>query len=144
MPRLRVARRRPPGLGDLPYYGDRPGPEIDPGRGLMPAWINNFTTANYPFIVGTAAQQILPANPLRAYLLIQNKDGASDLFINFGQKPTAFNGLIIIPRGNYELIGGATGGSFVPSDSVWLLGDAANMEGVVIEGVLPPVLPVGG
>lgn len=107
----------------------------------MPAWINNYTTANYPFIVGTAAQQILPANPLRSYLLIQNKDGASDLFVNFGQKATAFNGLIIIPRGNYELIGGATGGSFVPSDSVWLLGDAANMEGVVIEGVLPPVLP---
>lgn len=138
MPRLRVQRGPGRNLGDLPYYGDRPGPVNDPGLGLIPAWINNYTTANYPFIVGLAAQQIIPANPLRAYLLIQNKNGASDMFINFGQKATAFNGVILIPRGNYELIGGSNGGSFVPSDSVWILGGAANMEGVLVEGVLPP------
>jgi hypothetical protein len=84
--------------------------------------------------------QIVPANPLRVYVLVQNKNAANDMFINFGSKATEYNGIIIIPRGNYELIGGAEGGAFCPVDSVHILGAAAGMDGVLVEGVFPPVL----
>jgi hypothetical protein len=70
-------------------------------------------------------------------LLVQNKDAASDMFINFGQKPTAFNSIIIRPLGNYEFVGGSFGGAFCPSNSVWILGGAVGMNGALVEGVLP-------
>ena len=114
----------------------------DPGAGLLPDWRNSFTAATYPFTIGLTAMQIVPANPLRCYLLVQNKSAASDMFINFGQKPTADNGVIIIPRGNYEFIGGANGGPYSPGNSIWMLGAAAALSGVLVEGVLPPVLPI--
>ena len=125
--------------------GEIPGTKFptrinDPGSGLFPQWINGYTASLYPFVIGLASQQIIPANPLRAYLLIQNKDAAADMLINFGSEATAFSSVIIIPRGNYELIGGAYGGSFVPGDSVHVLGTAAGMQGALIEGVLPPLL----
>ncbi len=128
-------------LGDIPSRREAVGPINDPGAGLIPEWINNWTASNFPFVIGLTSERIIPANPLRSYLLVQNKSAASDMFINFGQKATTFNGVIIIPRGNYEFIGGAVGGSFVPSDSVWLLGAAAGLEGVLVEGVLPPISP---
>lgn len=136
-------RRGQGGLGDLPYGRDMPGPMNDPGAGLIPEWTNNFTATNFPFVIGTTSEQIIPANPLRAYVLIQNKNAASDMFVNFGNSATTFNGIIIIPRGNYELIGGAVGGPFSPSDSVHVLGAAAAMQGVIVEGVLPPIVPGG-
>ena len=114
---------------------------LDPGSGLLPDWVNNYTAATYPFVIGTTAEQIVPANPLRCYLLVQNKSGASDMFINFGQKATG-GSVIIIPRGNYEFVGVATGGPFSPGNSVWLLGGAAALIGVLVEGVLPPVIPI--
>jgi hypothetical protein len=137
-------RRRPGQLGDLPLTQrlDRaPGPLHDPGTGLIPEWVNNYTATLFPFVIGLASQIIIPSNPLRTYVLIQNKDAVNDMFINFGNDATTFNGIIIIPRGNYELIGGANGGPFCPSDSVHVLGAAAGMNGVIVEGVLPPVMP---
>ncbi len=140
--RRQHGRRQQQGpLGDIPSRGESVGPRFDPGFGLRPDWINNYTAALYPFVAGVTAQQIVPANPLRTYLIVQNKNAASDMFINFGQKATALNGLIIIPRGNFELIGGANGGAFCPSDSVWILGAAAGLNGVLMEGVLPPIIP---
>ena len=131
-------------LGDLPYTHKRerrPGPEISPGAGLIPEWINYYRASNFPFVIGLASEQIIPANPLRAYVLIQNKSAVSNMLVNFGNDVTAFNGIIIIPLGNYEFIGGATGGSFSPSDSIHVLGAAAGLNGVIVEGVLPPVMP---
>ena len=124
---------------DVHYPGDRGAVPGQPGRTPSGAarWVNRYTATNFPFVIGTESEQIIPANPLRAYLLVQNKDAGSDMFLNFGQKANAFNGVIIVPRGNFELIGGSIGGPFVPSDSVWIVGAAAVMEGVLIEGVLP-------
>lgn len=138
---------RQKGLGRLPEplakERDQRGKRIlDPGGGLIPDWINNFTAAIYPFEIGLTAEQIVPANPLRCYLLVQNKSALTDMFINFGQKATADNSVIIIPRGNYEFVGGAVGGPFSPGNSVWVLGGAAALPGVLVEGVLPPVIPV--
>lgn len=135
------------GLGTLPeslvlersFKGKR---ILDPGAGVIPEWTNNYRSSNYPFTIGLTSLQIVPANPLRCYLLIQNKNAASDMFINFGSKATTDNGIIIIPRGNYEFVGGAVGGDFSPGNSVWLLGAVAAMKGVLVEGVLPPVIPI--
>lgn len=100
-------------------------------------WLNPYTQSNFPFIVGTASIQILPANPLRCYLLIQNKS-AGNMYVNFGQNANTFNGIQIITIGNYELIGGARGGAFCPSDGIYIIGDAASLSGVVTEGVIMP------
>jgi len=131
--------RQDPEPGGVHYPGDRGAVPGQPGRGPRGAarWVNSYTSTNFPFIIGLESQQIVPANPLRTYLLIQNKDAGADMFINFGQKANAFNGVIIVPRGNYELIGGSAGGPFVPSDSIWLIGAVADMDGVLVEGVLP-------
>ena len=125
-------------LGDLPYERDRQGRLNRPSGGLVYGeWENKYTASLYPFVATPVALIVIPANPRRAYVLIQNKDAASDLLVNFGQKPTAFNGVIIEPGGNYEFVGGSFGGAFVPSDSVWVLGTAATQDGVLVEGVLP-------
>ena len=131
-------------LGELPedqLKDRRPGPMHDPGAGLIPEWYNYYTSNNYGFQVGTVSENILPANRLRAYVLVQNKDAAADMYISFGASADAFNGVLIIPRGNYELIGGEKGGAFVPSDSIHVLGTVANQQGVLVEGVMPPVMP---
>ena len=125
-------------LGDLPYDRDVGGKLNRPSGGLLYGeWENRYTASLYPFLTEATAQQIIPANARRAYLLVQNKDPANDLLVNFGQKPTAFNSVIIEPRGNYEFVGGSFGGAFVPMDSVWVLGGAVSMNGVLVEGVLP-------
>jgi hypothetical protein len=125
-------------LGDLPYDRDHIGPMNRPSAALQPGeWENRDTASLYPFTVGLAAIQVVPANSRRTYVLVQNKDAASDMLLSFGQKPTTFSSVIIIPRGNYELVGGSFGGAFVPSNSVWVLGTAAAMDGVLVEGVLP-------
>ena len=132
-------RRRELGLGELPPSHYRAGSMIDPDAGLIPEWVNRYKQSNFPFVIGVASEQIIPSNPLRVYVLIQNKNAASDMFINFGNDATPFNGIIIVPRGNYELIGGANGGPYCPSDSIHVLGAVAAMNGVVTEGILPPI-----
>lgn len=113
----------------------------EPGAGLLYNWINPYTQSNTPFITGVGSAMILPANPIRSYVLIQNKNNAANMFINFGSSANVFNGIIIIPLGNYELIGGATGGAYCPRDSIHILGAAVNMQGVITEGIMPPSTP---
>lgn len=137
-------RRFQPGdtLGGLPediaaersIHGKR---ILDPGTFLATDWINRNTLSLFPFTIGLTAERILPSNPLRTYLIVQNKS-ASNIFINFGQNPTAFASIIIFPSGNYELIGGATGGAFSPQDDIYILGAAAGLNGVAGEGLWTP------
>jgi len=124
-------------LPDSEFAGKR---IYSPGSGSIENWKNKFTQANYPFTLATAnrSEKVLPANPYRVYVLIQNKDAAADMFINFGMSAGAYNGIIIIPRGNYELIGGAMGGAFCPRDSINVMSATAAVEGVVTEGVYLP------
>lgn len=129
------------GVGSLPedlMRYRRAGQPFDPSAGLGLDWINRYKTTNFGTIVGVTSTTILQNNALRTYLLIQNKDVASNLFLTFTTDASSFGGILIIPRGNYELIGGEAGGSFVPSDSVNLIGAAANMNVVVVEGTLMP------
>ena len=60
---------------------------LDPGSMFVTDWINRNTLSLFPFTIGIAARRILPANPLRTYLIVQNKSGGT-IFINFGQNPS--------------------------------------------------------
>lgn len=129
------------GMGDLPedIGRERQGKQgFDPAAGLAIDWINRYKTTNFGTLIQPASQTILQNNGLRTYLLIQNKDAAGDLFLTFTTDATPFGGILIIPRGNYELIGGEAGGAFCPSDSVNLIGSAVDMNIVVVEGTLLP------
>jgi hypothetical protein len=131
-----------PGLGELTesigkersLHGKR---ILDPGSMFVTDWINRNTMSLFPFTIGTTARRILPANPLRTYLIVQNKSGGT-IFINFGQNPTQFASIQITASGNYELIGGATGGAFSPQDDIFILGSVAGLDGVAGEGLWTP------
>lgn len=109
---------------------------LNPGEGFVSDFVNRYNATIFPFTIGLVAQRILPANPLRCYLLIQNKAAAGDIYINFGQNPTSYASIEIEPNGGYyEAIGGAYGGSFCPGGDVYILGSAAAIDGAVMEGL---------
>lgn len=107
---------------------------LDPNSGFYDEWENLYTASLFPFVIGTISQQIIPANPRRTYLLIQNKSAAT-MLVNFGQGATAFAGVNLLVGESLPFAGGERGGAFCPSDSVNIVGGAANSEGVLIEGV---------
>jgi hypothetical protein len=130
--------RRSRGLGDLPppLRGGRPrtGEVLEPGKGHIADWSNRYTLSLFPFSIGTSPERVLPANPMRCYLLIQNKS-AGTIFVNFGQNPTTTASVEIIAGGNLELIGGAQGGAFCSPDDVYLMGSAAALATAILEGL---------
>ncbi len=137
------ARRIRAGLGSLPEdlmaYRRSRG-LFDPSSGLALDWINRYKFTNFGVIVQVASQTVLQDNPLRTYLLVQNQNAAADLQLSFGTDAAAsgLGSVIIIPRGNYELIGGEAGGSAVPKASVNVRGTVANQQICVVEGTLEP------
>lgn len=123
----------------------RAGRVFDPRSGVALDWVNRYKTVNFGVVIGIANSTVLQDNHLRTYLLIQNQHPLSDLFLSFTTEAGAFGSVIIIPRGNYELIGGEAGGSYVPSGSVNLLGAVAAMSVTVVEGTLSPYeISIGG
>jgi len=127
------------GLGDLPADKQRERSHagkriLNPGTQFVSDWINRNRLSLFPFTVGIVAQQGVPANELRTYLLIQNKSGGT-MFINFGQNPTQFASIQIVAGGNIIFEGGATGGAFSPQDTVNILGSAPGLDGVIGEGL---------
>lgn len=134
-----MKRRQIHGLGELPadkmrersHAGKR---VLDPGTQFVSDWINRNRLSLFPFTVGIVAQQGVPANELRTYLIIQNKSGGT-IFVNFGQNPTQFASIQIPAGGNMEFTGGATGGAFSPQDTVNILGSAPGLDGVIGEGL---------
>ncbi len=141
MRQQRIRRPDLAGLGDLPEdiaRERRAKQGFDPSAGLALDWINRYKTTNFGTLIGLASTTILQNNGLRTYLLVQNKSAVADLFLTFTTDASFFAGILIIPRGNYELVGGEAGGSFVPSDSINLIGAAAGMNVVIVEGTLMP------
>lgn len=139
-------QRRPrihgPGVGDLSPDLKRErsiaGKRIlEPGTAFVTDWVNRNTLSLFPFTISTTARRILPANPLRTFLAVQNKSGGT-IFVNFGQNPTAFTSISIPAGGNIFFDGGATGGAFSPQDDIYVLGSAANLDGVAAEGLWTP------
>jgi hypothetical protein len=82
--------------------------------------------ANTAAAVTTASAQLSAANAGRQYLLIQNKDTAGSVWINFGAAATQANGVKIGPGGAWE------SGSVTPSNAVFAIGDLANNANVVV------------
>lgn len=117
---------------------------LDPGTAFVTDWVNRNTLSLFPFTIGTTARRILPANPLRTYLIVQNKSGGT-IFVNFGQNPTQFTSIQIAAGGNYIFEGGSTGGAFSPQDDVYILGSVAGLDGIAGEGLwTPQAQEIGG
>lgn len=120
---------------------------LDPGGGIAGDYYNIDTSTIFPFTAGLVSIQIIPMNPLRVYLVVQNTS-AANIFINFGQAATLTNALRLPAAAFYEQVGvgggrnvsgsiSNYGGSFITSDSLHIIGSAAGLSGVVIEGIRP-------
>ncbi len=116
--------------GTSPLFG--PDPRIP-----APVPSNNYKSAMYPFVSQLASTKVVPANPYRAFLLIQNNDVAANfIFVNFGADASLTNALRIAGNGgNLVFSGGAKGGSFCPLEDVYIVGLAAGSPCVVMEGL---------
>lgn len=114
-----------------------PGPARGrPGARAVPReWKNRYRGVILPFSIDLVSEQIIPTNLHRCYVLIQNLNAGSDMWVNFGAEAAVDASILIIPRGNYELIGGARGASFSPADSIHVIGTVAAQLGAVVEGI---------
>lgn len=73
--------------------------------------------------------QVLAANPLRRYLLVQNNDALANLRITVdGTPPTNTHGVRVVPGGSFELAG------YVPTGAVRVLADQATAAVTAVEG----------
>ncbi len=128
-------------LGDL---GKDHAQEREPGKrllrggeGFITDWINRYTLTLLPFTAGIVASKLVPANPLRTYLAIQNKS-ANTMYFNSGQNPTPVTSFNIEPGESIVFEGGASGGGFSPVNDIYILGASAGLAGVVGEGLFKP------
>jgi len=92
--------------------------------------VRSVAYANTQKTVTNASAQLIASNTTRTYLLIQNKDGSGNLFLNFGAgAATAANGIKVQPGGVYELNGNQS------TQAIQATGDiASNANIVVVEG----------
>ena len=80
--------------------------------------------------VANVSGQLLPANPARRYLMVQNKALTGDIYVNVtGAAATAANGVLVVPGAALELAG------YVPDGAITAIGTvASNTSVVVVEG----------
>lgn len=115
--------------GTSPLMGPDP-------RFPIPVPSNNYKSAMYPFVSQAVSTKVVPANPYRAYLLIQNNDGGGNsIFVNFGADASLTNALQVIDGGNIVFEGGGKGGVFCPLEDVYIIGAVAGSACVVMEGL---------
>lgn len=87
--------------------------------------VNGSFTATQKTVLAIDGQ-LLPGNPSRRYLLIQNNHATSILYIKFGATAaTTTNTVKIQPGGSYELQG------FAPTDEIRAVGSASLLPIVV-------------
>lgn len=86
--------------------------------------------ANTLKTVANASGQLIASNTSRTYLLIQNKDAAGNVYLNFGAgAATVANGIRIQPGGVYEL------NANISTQAIQAIGDiASNTNVLVVEG----------
>lgn len=111
-------------LGQLVYYDQAPT-----GTANIVAQVpTRATGANTQKTVTNASAEIVATNASRNYLLIQNKDSAGNIYLNFGAAATVANGLKIAAGGSYEL------NSNMLTAAIYSIGDIViNANIVVIE-----------
>jgi hypothetical protein len=76
-------------------------------------------------VTGTSTQ-VLAANSLRSYLIIQN-NGSQNAIIKFGSAQTGTEGIVIIPGGNYEPI-------WAPANSVFAISASSTTSLTILQG----------
>ena len=86
----------------------------------------NSAGSNVNPVVTNVAAQLVAVNAQRKYCLIQNKDAAGNIYINFGGVATVANGLKIPAGGSYEL------NCNVLTAAISAIGDIANNTNVVV------------
>lgn len=92
--------------------------------------VQSGSFANAAKTVTTASAVLVAANTARKYLLVQNKDPAGNIYLNFGAgAATVANGIKIQPGGNYEMDGAQS------TQAIQCIGDiASNANVLVVEG----------
>jgi hypothetical protein len=113
--------------------GTRPGTAPGLARSI-PRNAQLFTQR--AFTVGTSSLELLLVRPNRTYLLIQNKNSISSMYINFAGQADTVNGIEIPAGGVYESYR-------VPINAIYVIGAAVSLAGVVVEGYNPAGI-VGG
>lgn len=78
--------------------------------------------------VGTASAQLVAANAARSYLMFQNKDAASNLYLSFGVAATIANGIKVQPGGVYEMA------DVQSTQAIFAIADIANTNVLVVQG----------
>lgn len=86
----------------------------------------NAAGANANPTVTNVAAQLVAANAARKYCLIQNKDAAGNIYINFGGVATVANGLKISAGGSYEL------NCNILTAAISAIGDIASNANIVV------------
>ena len=115
-----------------PFYRDHPA--FNEGALAMAALTPSRKTAQYAFAGGATPTLALPANYLRCYLIIQNRSGATNLFIGFGSGADQNTGILILPNGGNLLCDYSP-----PTDDVYIFFAAGAAEVCTIcEGVYQP------
>jgi hypothetical protein len=102
-----------------------------PPNGAVTVTNTSGPVANTQKTVTSASAQLVAANAGRRYLLIQNKDAAGIVYINFGAgAATAANGVKISAGGSY-----VADANYCPDGAIQAIGDiASNANVVVVEG----------
>ena len=112
-------------IGDRKFI-DGLGGIVDIGQArvpVSPGFVNTAAT------VTNASAVLVPPNPARQYLLVQNKALTGDVYISFGGAATAANGVRVVAGGFYEL------SAIVPLGAIHAIGSvASNPNVLVVEG----------
>lgn len=87
---------------------------------------DSFNFTNAAATVTNASASLVAALPTRKFLLIQNKDSAGSIFVNFGAAATVANGIRIVPGGYLELA------HKVPPQQIFAIGDIASNANVLV------------
>jgi hypothetical protein len=106
---------------------------IDGLSGTMTIGANSIAKSggftNAAATVTSASASLLAANASRQYLLIQNRDPAGTIYVNFGAAATVANGIKIAPGGAYE------SGGIVSTQQLFAIGDiASNTNILTVQG----------
>ena len=138
-----MSGRRRPNIGRYPY-GENPSTTppgfynehhvFNEGARAVPIDTPWRKMAQYSFTGGANPISALPANNLRAYLIIQNNSLATPLWVGFGAAATNVNGIQILAAG-----GNCLADYMPPTDEIysWFTAGAAETC-VICEGVFQP------
>lgn len=106
--------------GSTVQYDTPPNGQVIVTNTGSSSWVHATRT------VTTTNSSIANGNPLRRYLLIQNKDATGTIWVTLGNTATQANGIKIEPGGSFEMTG------FVTTGIVYAIGDIASNANIIV------------